>query len=103
MTTQVCFVNTDQPPTKIVRLGIFDKQQFSMNSNDIVFYELCEIFYPHPDAPNDAVVSLYQWLRVSHTPGTKQTIAFTIEAMKGLQEITEIQTHMGCKNIVKGK
>jgi len=51
---QVCFVNTEQEPleTKHVCWHVRDKE------NNLELVEVVEEFYPHPDAPDIARVSL---------------------------------------------
>lgn len=82
---QVCFVNTEQNPVKIERLGIFNYRKTENNS--VVFLELCKVFYPHPEAPEHAVVSLLSFMEVENPERVKESAVFCIEAMKDLQNI----------------
>lgn len=81
---QVCFVNSEQPPVKIVQKKMFT---YSRNENDFCFYELCEVFYPHPDAPDCALVSFLNFLPVSCPIGFETSASYTIDAGEGLSAV----------------
>lgn len=87
-TMQVCFVNTEQKPLKIKRLGLFkcDKRE-----NKLFVYELCEIFYPHPDAPEDATISLLNFMECVVPIGFGDTIEFTCKGMQGLKSVLKLE------------
>lgn len=81
---QVCFVNTEQLPKKIRRLGFF-----KVSGRYIA--EMCEVFYPHPDAPEDAIVSVFRFLPIGKMPDAfTSTVEFTAASMVGLQSVTEL-------------
>lgn len=51
MENEAClFINTDQNPIKIQRMGLFKTVKMGEGRNE--FTELCELTYPHPQAPN---------------------------------------------------
>lgn len=52
------------------------------------FCELCKVFYPHPDAPEYAKVSVLEFLPVKFPQGFDTTAKFTIDASFGLQKIS---------------
>lgn len=88
----VCFVNTEQKPVKIVRKGIFTYGR-NLSDNKLYFSELCEVFYPHPDASEDAVISLLEFLPVSCPLGFETTVTYLIDAVKGLDAILTFESH----------
>ena len=57
-TFQVCFVNTDQIPIKTQHVCFYTR--VGSDSNKISLLEVYIETYPHPDAPEDAVVSVTQ-------------------------------------------
>lgn len=83
----VCFVNTNQPPRKIKRLGVF---RYQFNEKKFYLYELCEIWYPHPEAPEDANVQLLDWVQVEYVPGTQNLITSAIDAVTDIKSLTEL-------------
>ena len=88
MKMQCCFVNTEQKPVKIRRMGMY---AYSKHENDILVSEWCEVFYPHPDAPEDALVSIYRPLPVTHPVGSDKLIVFAINAVMALDSICNLQ------------
>jgi hypothetical protein len=50
--TLVAFVNSDQPPIRTKHICYFT----SSNGDDINLCEVFEATYPHPEAPEDAVI-----------------------------------------------
>lgn len=84
---QTVFVNTEDKPVKINRLSSF---QYSISDNKMYVYELCEVFYKHPDAPNDAIVSIYRFLPVEYTKGTESLIKQAIDAHQAISSITTL-------------
>jgi hypothetical protein len=87
MSNVAVFVNTEDSPSKIVRQGVF---KYIKRGDETFFFELCEVFYPHPEAPENATVQIYRWLEVSIKPGTEETIKYVVDAMKGISKVTEI-------------
>lgn len=52
---KVAFVNTEQSPIKIGPvMGLFVKE----DGNYLVLYETKDYYYPHPDAPLDALIQV---------------------------------------------
>lgn len=86
--THVCFVNTEQEPIKIKRLGLF---RYIIKDSKLILGEFCELFYPHPDAPEDATVSIYRDIEVSYPHGTDSLITHAIDAGSALQRITALK------------
>jgi len=82
---QAVFVNTDDSPLDVKRQGVFKSAK---HGSTVVFYELCEVWYPHPDAPSDARVSLLTWREVTANQGTENLILFTIAAMRDIKKIS---------------
>lgn len=90
---QCVFVNTEQPPKRIRRLGLLVA---SKRDNKIQVSEMCEVFYPHPDAPNDAVVSVYQFISCKVPMGLDTSVLFVCDAMKGFQDHVKLDSvHKG--------
>lgn len=87
MNTKCLFINSEVPPIKLVRLGAL---KYIKYDDKIKFYELCRCFYPHPDAPNDAVIPLEEWLEVLF-PQHLQAAAIQIaDAMSGLTKSSQL-------------
>jgi len=82
---QAAFVNTDDEPLDIKRQGVFKSAKYG---NNTIFYELCEVWYPHPDAPSEARISLLTWREVTANQGTENLILFTIAAMQDIKNIS---------------
>jgi len=53
---QVCFVNTNQEPVKTRHVCFYTID----NGQEISLIEVKEVFFPHPDAPEVAIVSVFQ-------------------------------------------
>lgn len=53
---QVCFVNAEQPPISVRHICYFTSQAFEID--EINLNEVYEATYPHPDAPDTAIVYL---------------------------------------------
>lgn len=83
----VCFVNTAQPAKKIKRLGVF---KYRIDNNKFHLYELCEVWYPHPEAPEDANIQLLDWIQVEYALGTQNLIKNAIDAVSDAKSITEL-------------
>lgn len=83
----VCFVNTNQNPRKIRRLGVF---KYTETNNEFTLYELCEVWYRHPEAPNEGNIQLFDWIQVTYELGTKALIRNTINAVNDIKSITEL-------------
>jgi hypothetical protein len=83
----VCFVNTNQTPRKIKRLGVF---QYQIRDKKFYLQELCEVWYPHPEAPTEASVQLLDWIQVEYIPGTQNLISSAIDAVKDIKSLTEL-------------
>jgi hypothetical protein len=79
------FINTKEKPIRIIRLGLFRAES---KRNHTSFQEMCELVYPHPQAPRNAVVSVYRFMDVRHQLGTMALIKQTIDAMSGIKKIT---------------
>lgn len=52
---QACFVNSKDPPISEQHICYYVKER---NKDELDLYEVVLQSYPHPDAPNDAVVLL---------------------------------------------
>lgn len=88
---QCVFVNTNQPASKINRMGFFKVERFGIEQKPVLF-ELCEIFYPHPNAPNHALVSVYRFLPVTvQSPALILSIEQAEKALKGFSSVTELE------------
>jgi len=85
--TLVCFVNTNQPPRKIKRLGVF---KYQVDDKKFYLYELCEVWYPHPEAPTEANVQLLDWFQVEYEPGTRRLIQAAIDAVHDIKAISKL-------------
>ena len=85
MSQACCFINTEQPPTKVENLRVF-KYSYDLDRKLRVF-EMCELFYPHPEAPENAIVSIYRWQEVSFALGTEELIKQCVDAMKGITSL----------------
>jgi hypothetical protein len=83
----VCFVNTNQRPRKIERLGVF---KYHIVNDKFYLSELCEVWYPHPEAPDEANIQLLDWINVEYTPGTRKLIENAIDAVKDIGAITTL-------------
>lgn len=82
----VCFVNTTQSPVKIRRMGFF-----SVNIQQKVVNELCEVFYPHPETPN-ILVSVVRFLECEPLAvGFLSSISFIYQAMMGIKSQTKLK------------
>ena len=88
MSMQCVFVNTEQMPLRVERKGVF---QYSIKDNRVGVEELCEYFYPHPDAPEHAIVSVFRWTAVDYVFGTEHLITHAIDAVKGIGNITTLK------------
>ena len=86
---RTAFVNTDDKPRKINRLGLF---KCSKIGDRKYFYEMCEVYYPHPDAPDDGSVMIFDWIEVNINPGTESIIELTINAMSSIDNITNLSS-----------
>lgn len=82
---QCAFVNTDQPAKRVMRLGMFYYTRG--HDGQLVFRELCEIFYPHPDAPDYAEISVYRFLPVSVSPEAEAIAVLAIDAVRGISKL----------------
>lgn len=51
-----CFVNAEQPPIKVKHLCYYAAPD--IESDKINLVEVYEAHYPHPEAPEDAIISL---------------------------------------------
>jgi hypothetical protein len=51
-----CFVNAEQPPIKVKHICYFTSP--NIESDKINLNEVYEATYPHPEAPEDAVIML---------------------------------------------
>lgn len=91
MAQQFAFINTEDEPLKIERLGVFSYRRDHSNHQKVYFSEMCEIWYPHPQAPEHAKVSVYHWLPVKMKLGTEHLAQQCVDAMMGLQKISELK------------
>lgn len=82
---QVVFVNTTQRPKSIEKLKLFTYSKD--HDGKPIFKELCKVFYPHPEAPEDAIIFVFEFLQVSFPHGFDTTAIQCIDAMKGLSEV----------------
>lgn len=83
----VCFVNTTQPAKKIKRLGVF---KYRIDNNKFHLYELCEVWYPHPEAPDEGSIRILDWIQVDYVPGTQNLITSAIDAVNDIKSLTEL-------------
>jgi len=99
--TTVCFINTEQKPVKIIRMGFFRYTQIQISDKKHIS-ELCEVFYPHPDAPDWAFVSILSFLECEFPNGIADTVNLTMRGMRGFQSVTTLKYNqeLVCK---KGK
>jgi len=51
-----CFVNSEQPPLKVKHLCYYTTP--NIESDKINLMEVYEAHYPHPEAPDDAIIHL---------------------------------------------
>ena len=87
---QCVFINTDQQPVKIKRSGFFHvrEEPFSHQKN---VTELCEVFYPHPDAPKYALISVFKFLEVGEISHELiPSIEGAEKALKGFRFISKL-------------
>jgi hypothetical protein len=56
MTMQACFVNTEDPPVKSEHVCWFTNSQ----GQKVALHEVYREYFNHPDAPEDAIVSVTQ-------------------------------------------
>ena len=91
MVKQCAFINTEDNPIKIDRLGLFQCHVVDYKSGKLAFSEMCELWYPHPDAPEHAIVSIYRFLSVDILPGTEHLAKQACDAIKGLSKITSLR------------
>lgn len=59
MNMQTCWVNSEDPPKEIIHHGIWRHDKH--HDKDDYASELVTYVYPHPDAPEHAVVHLLIW------------------------------------------
>ena len=79
-------INTDEyKPLKIERLGLF---KFIGEKR---FFELCEVTYPLPEAPEHAYCKILEWKEINYTLGTDTLIMQCIRAMKDINKFTSIK------------
>ncbi len=83
----VCFVNTKENPKKISRLGVF---KYLYVGNHFYLFELCELTYPHPEAPDEGNVKLLDWIKVDFQKGTERLIKAAIDAVSDIRSITNL-------------
>ena len=83
----VCFVTANQPPRKIKRLGVF---KYIIVDKKFYVSELCEIWYPHPEAPTEANIQVLDWINVEYPIGTDNLIKSAINAVKDIKAITSL-------------
>ena len=83
----VCFVNTNQPPRKIKRLGVF---KYYVRDNKFYLQELCEVYYPHPEAPDEGNIRLLDWFQVEYEPGTQRLIQAAIDGVTDIGAISKL-------------
>jgi len=81
-----CFVNTLNPPLSIKGLGFF---KYGKHEDEYRFSELCELTYPHPDAPMEVNITLLSWEPVNFPRGFEKTAVAAIDAMQGLAVIKQ--------------
>jgi len=78
-------INTDEYiESNIKRLGLFMKSEFTG------FFELCEVTYPLPEAPENAKCNILEWRKITIPQGTEQLIDQSIKAMAGITKFTEL-------------
>ena len=52
---KVCFVNSEEPPLKVKHICYFTTR----DGDGFVLWELVEEYFPHPDAPDEAILPCY--------------------------------------------
>jgi hypothetical protein len=87
MVKQYVFINTEEEPLAIRRAGAFEYQ---IRGDKLLFSELCELDYKHPDAPEDAIITVYRWLDIEVKEGTEVLIKNAIDAVRGIGKITKL-------------
>jgi len=93
--TQVCFVNTHQQPVKIERQGYFS---YSKSDKKEHVFELCKVFYPHPDAPEHSYVYVLQFVECEIPIGIGPSIEFVEKSMKGFGSVVSLNHPVDQKN-----
>jgi hypothetical protein len=89
--TIVYAVNTDEfQPTSTKRLGVF--QKYKRVSDDFyTFFELCEVAYPLPEAPEHMTCKILEWIEIEYDYGTYHTIEQLIDAMAGVDKFSRLK------------
>lgn len=91
---QCVFVNTEQSPTKIKRYGYFKVVKLPF-SNEYGVTELCEVFYPHPDAPEHTLVSVFRFLDVEAPKDLTPAIEQANKAILSFRCVTKLSGYEG--------
>lgn len=91
MNDQCVFVNTEQNPVKIIRLGYFHVRESLDHKSHVT--ELCEIFYKHPDAPEYALVSVFNYLSVDVPSALIPAIKQAEQAMQAFRCATKLENY----------
>lgn len=76
----VCFVNTEDRPSKIEKLGIY---RYSEKDGEKQFSELCRVSYLFEEQVN---YQLLDWYPVLIKPWCQQPLANIIDIFKGVEE-----------------
>lgn len=64
-----------------------------IRSDDIIIEEMCQLFYPHPDAPDVATISVFRFLPIKCQKEVIPTILQCIDTMQGLDSITTLDSY----------
>jgi len=79
-----CYINRENcAPNRVDRYGVF-RYVGRPNHKDFRVFELCRLWYPHPEAP-DQTIYLVDWVEVAAPTQTRQMIVNLCESMRGLQ------------------
>lgn len=60
---EAVFVNTESHPKKVEHTQIFRVTRDTDGKGQV--RELCRLFYPHPDAPEDVIIWIWSWEMVN--------------------------------------
>ena len=77
------------------RLGLIKSVKVPAGKpNECWYYELCEVTYPHPQAPNDAVITQLDWVEVDpQLAHVNTTVDVLIKAMKEVSALCPIKEY----------
>lgn len=88
-------INITSEPLSSKRLGLIKSVKVPAGKpNEYWYYELCEITYRHPQAPNDAVVTQLDWVEVNpQLVHVNTTVDVLIKAMKEASALCPIKEY----------